>query len=345
VGKSAKASPAPDPTKLAEAQGAANKEAVEASARVNRINEVTPYGNLTYRKTSATPENAFNQFTATGDLGNVLAEYKAKNLGAQTIDGFRDFVSSNNFNQKSDFLQKIGNFKPSDADTYERVVELPEQSQNALDSQQNLAAILSRIAEMRGEEVGRLTDNAFTLDGIPELPKDFSADRKRVEDAVYGRATRMLQPQFDTAERRMRTDLDVRGIPIGGEARNDVETNFARGRDEAFMDAADRAVLAGGQEESRLFGLAQQARQQAIQDRVLVRQQPMNELAALLQGAPALVQPNVTPQAQYNVAPVDVAGSYGPAQAAAAQRAQAASAGNSAIAGLAGAGMTAAAIF
>jgi len=47
---------APDPAAAARAQGAANKEAVYESARVNQINEVNPWGSLTYSGDIGSPD-------------------------------------------------------------------------------------------------------------------------------------------------------------------------------------------------------------------------------------------------------------------------------------------------
>ena len=48
MGKSAPSQP--DPVATANAQGAANAEAVRESARVNAVDQITPYGNVTYTK-------------------------------------------------------------------------------------------------------------------------------------------------------------------------------------------------------------------------------------------------------------------------------------------------------
>lgn len=53
--------PAPDPAATAAAQGAANKEAVKASAQYNQINQVTPFGDLTYTGDLGSPERTLTQ--------------------------------------------------------------------------------------------------------------------------------------------------------------------------------------------------------------------------------------------------------------------------------------------
>lgn len=52
MGKSAPKAPAqPDPVATAQAQGAVNKETAIANARLNNVNQYTPYGSLTYQET------------------------------------------------------------------------------------------------------------------------------------------------------------------------------------------------------------------------------------------------------------------------------------------------------
>ena len=55
-GGSSAAPAAPDPVATANAQAAANKEAVRESALVNQINQVTPYGTLKYTGEVGAPD-------------------------------------------------------------------------------------------------------------------------------------------------------------------------------------------------------------------------------------------------------------------------------------------------
>ena len=46
---------APDPSETAAAQGAANKDTAIATAELNRYNQITPYGNLTWTQQTPAP--------------------------------------------------------------------------------------------------------------------------------------------------------------------------------------------------------------------------------------------------------------------------------------------------
>lgn len=104
-------------------------------------------------------------------------------------------------------------------------------------------------------DVGR-AQRSLDFSGAPRLPgtNDFSADRDAVTNAMLSRS----EPQFQRDEELTRTRLMNQGLAAGSEASNyDLDT-LNRSRN----DARQQAILAGGQEQSRLFGLASAARGQ-----------------------------------------------------------------------------------
>lgn len=79
---------------------------------------------------------------------------------------------------------------------------------------------------------------------------DFSQDRQRVEDALMGR----INKQNDRDLEQLRTRLANQGIGEGSEAYSAAMDDYNRG----LADQRIGAVLAGGQEQSRLTGLEAQ---------------------------------------------------------------------------------------
>jgi len=80
-GSSAPPAP-PDPKLTAEAQSQANREAIELSAKMNRINEYTPLGNRTYS------ENGDGTYSATTTLSPAeQSQYDMRNALAATLGG------------------------------------------------------------------------------------------------------------------------------------------------------------------------------------------------------------------------------------------------------------------
>jgi hypothetical protein len=78
-------------------------------------------------------------------------------------------------------------------------------------------------------------------------PSDFSEDRKRVEEALLSRINPDLQRDRDQLETR----LINQGFVRGEQGFNDAMDEFTR----QSNDARFGAVLAGGQEQSRMFGM------------------------------------------------------------------------------------------
>jgi hypothetical protein len=78
-------------------------------------------------------------------------------------------------------------------------------------------------------------------------PQDWSADRQRVENAIYSR----LEPNLARDRAGLEARLANQGINVGDEAYNRAVDESNR----AATDARMQAVVAGGQEQSRLAGL------------------------------------------------------------------------------------------
>lgn len=96
--------------------------------------------------------------------------------------------------------------------------------------------------------------------GVSRLPTtdDFGAERQKVEQAIYSR----LDPQFQRDEDSLRTRLINQGLTPGTEAWDAEAKNFNQSKNDARM----QAVLAGGQEQSRLFGMGMAGRQQGVNE-------------------------------------------------------------------------------
>jgi len=84
-------------------------------------------------------------------------------------------------------------------------------------------------------------------------------DTKRYEDALYERQTRLLNPQLEQRERRLRQNLADRGLVEGGEAYSGALNMEMDQANRARQDAALASVIAGQDvaEKDRAFGFNQ----------------------------------------------------------------------------------------
>lgn len=84
---------------------------------------------------------------------------------------------------------------------------------------------------------------------------DFSADRQKVEDALYARNTSRLDPQFQQSQRAMETQLTNQGVLPGSKAWQNAMRDFNFAKNDAYSNARNDAIAQGGAEQGRLFGM------------------------------------------------------------------------------------------
>jgi hypothetical protein len=145
-----------------------------------------------------------------------------------------------------------------------------------------------------GQQIGRVNEalgQGLNTEGLPQL-QGFNApdfDRQRFEDSVYASQTRRLDPQFQRLERSQDARLAAQGLGANSEATRNLRADFARDRADAYGEASNQAIQAGGAEQSRAIQQAiaggtfgNQARTQGLQERAYVQNQPLQQLQALL---------------------------------------------------------------
>lgn len=115
-------------------------------------------------------------------------------------------------------------------------------------------------------DLGAMPELSF--DGVPELTNDFSADRQRVEDALYGRQQKRLDERFKQEEQSFGQSLADRGIVPGSELYEQQMRSFRQSKDDAYLDAKTNAIAMGGNEQRNLWDMALGRRQQGVGERM-----------------------------------------------------------------------------
>ena len=146
--------------------------------------------------------------------------------------------------------------------------------------------------------------------GLPRISGQYNLARAAapLEAATFQRGRNLLGPDFERQQSQLANTLAQRGIPLTAEAYTGAQDRLDRSQNEALENLALSSVGAGRAEQSRLFGLQQAARNQALNEMLTKRTQPINELSALLQGAPAVGQPQFPSFAQYGMQSPDYMG-------------------------------------
>ena len=249
---------APDPVATAQAQTAMNKETAVANANLNRIDQYTPQGSLTFKQTGVnsdgTPRYASYQQYSPGEQ----KLYDQQNQIAQQLGG----LAQDNMSRVAETQGKDFNFNgmtPLQSNVQGGQIQTSYAQGRPV---QGSIANAGQIRDQFGSGGNIQTGLDYTnLTGLPGTD-DFSADAQRVNDAVYKQATSRLDPQFEQQQRDLASQLAAKGVTENSAAYRNAMDQFARQRTDAYNQATYSGVQAGANEQSRLFGLALNARQQ-----------------------------------------------------------------------------------
>lgn len=277
---------APDYVGLAQEQGKINEQAARQSAALNRVNQITPYGSVTYRRPATATATAPSAAPTSAQGGQPSPSTSPSSQSVAPPTGLSDAFRYLSDRQAADRQASAAPAVPYDpsTDQWEQVTTLSPEQQQLFDVNQQNQIGLGRAA---GTALGRVAGMPqFSLDQFGKVPGagDYAGDRQRVEDALYGSASRYLDPQFGQREEATRARLLNSGIREGSEAFRSEMDQLGRDRALSYGDARDRAILAGGSEQSRLLADALRGRQQGISEATLERQLPLQEFMSLYGG-------------------------------------------------------------
>lgn len=192
--------------------------------------------------------------------------------------------------------------KTYDIPTFSTTQTLSPADQALLDKQNGIEGQAYDIGGSLLSKVAGNLSQPMDTSGLPSLTQDFSADRRRVEDAFMQRFNEDYTQRTNALDQK----LANQGIAQGTEAAQAAYRPIENSRN----DAMSQAVLAGGQEQSRLASLNAATRQQGIQEMTAERTAPINELSGLFGLGPGVQTPQFTPFNGGQVAGTDVMGAY-----------------------------------
>lgn len=291
----------PDPNVVAKAQGDANIAAAQATGAMNRINQVTPFGSLTYTQNPG-GTGAGGGFDSDAYLKanpDVAAYINAHPPGSV---GYTDAQTHYNLFGKNEG-RPLGVGQPSglDPNGFTQTLTLDPRVQDIINSQ------LATSAGLEGATQGALGRVNDTLDqgidygsmpqlgdasslganlpayqqydptgfgampqfdgsGTPGLPVADDAARKNAEDASYRQLTSRLDPQYQQQEDQLRTALMNRGMVEGSEGWKQQMDQFNRGKTDAYQTAMNSSIGLGDAEQQRMFDMGLQSHNTGMQD-------------------------------------------------------------------------------
>lgn len=263
--KGGKAPAAPDYTQAAKEQGTANLEALRTGAALNRVNQTGPTGSTSYKNLGG--DQWEQTTTLSPEQQRILDSQQQNQIDLGRISGQRLNAAGSQMAQPLNFSGQPSRVSGVNPSQFRTDVTSPGTRYQDID--------LGRLSNFGNANVQGSVDfsgaparadasyqSGVDLNGLPAIPgaNDFGGERQKVEDAVYSRATSDLDPQYQQREDAMRTRLLNSGNTEGSEAWKNETGNFERERAGAYDQARNSAILAGGNEQSRLLADALSAR-------------------------------------------------------------------------------------
>ena len=247
-GKGGSAPPAPDYTAAARQTAQGNLEAARAAASANRVNQVTPYGTLTYSQSQVPTFNkdaytaALNAYKQTGGMDAEGVQLPPPN--------YQDFMT-----------------RPNPDEGWVATTALSPEQQQLLDLQNQTSIQLGGLQQKGLGYVENMINKPFGTESIPQIGINAGED--------YSAAImRRLQPQLQMEEKAFNQQMVNQGIPVGSEAYENARRMFD-------MKQNDRLVAAqtGG------IDVGLRANQQGFGQLGYMRNEPINTLNAIRSGS------------------------------------------------------------
>ena len=164
-----------------------------------------------------------------------------------------------------------------DVPRYSATTALSDGQQKIYDIGQETETNIATIGRDQSKAVGE------------HLSKPLDLNNETVEARINELASKRLDPRFAREEESLRTRLLNSGVREGSDAYKAAYTDFTEGKNDAY-----NSLLLSG-------------RGQAVQEAITERNQPINEITALMSGS-QVNQPNFINTPQSNVAGVDYMG-------------------------------------
>lgn len=278
MGKS-KAPKAPDYTGAAQATAAGNAESARIAAKANRVDQYTPYGNLTYYNPTSNQFNESAYNTALATYQKDLAKYN-QDMKSQQGQKFQQQLTKPVAPTREQFMTGY------DPDRWALKVELSPDQQKLLDAQNQTSLGLANLQNSGLDYVSNMLSKPFDQGMLP-------AQTVNAGETGQEALMRRMQPTLDRQDEALRSRLQNQGITIGSDAYGAEMYNQAQKNNDLQLAAAIRGIDVGNQ-----------ARQQAIQEQSFFRNEPLNTLNAVRTGA-QVTNPSFTnvPQQQTTTGP------------------------------------------
>ena len=316
---------APDPYATAAAQTQSNVTSANYTAQLNRINQYTPYGSMTYTKTAGDPTYDNAKYTA------ALQKYNSTPIGqrAKTAPTLQQFQTGN----APDVWTQNVSLSPDQQQLYNTQVQGKKQVGNTAISM--LGQVQNSYAKPIDYSGAPGLASSVNNSGAPAMQYDLSSNMgdgalNAAANAAYQKQTAYLDPQYQQNEQLLKTQLANQGLDPNSQAYTQAMGSFNRDKAFNYDQARTSAINQGINLQQQLFGqaatqanlqnsvqnqsfnqglsnanLQNQSQAQYLQQLFAMRNQPLNEYNALMTGA-QVTNPTFQSVPQGNIAAAPV---------------------------------------
>lgn len=245
-------------------------DSIEAQARVNRTNTVTPFGSTTWVRNAYIPTQAYG---GGGYLGGKSTGQQPQAPDSVNVPSGKGSTGSSipiprgdgTYSPGQELLGTSDNgfsipyspyngFFPASGAEYTQVTQLSPELEpvfsDAVASAQGTPQVGFESRLLPSDQYDVATTSQGSVDRTGEAPgrvsfEEGGLDTRPFETAVYDRQMRLLEPRLSQSEDRLRQNLADRGLVEGSEAWTEA-MQFERDQaDRLRTDAATSATLAG----------------------------------------------------------------------------------------------------
>jgi len=281
MGKGGGGSPPPPPDYAGAARETAqgNLDAARATAAANRVNQITPYGTLTYSRSSQPTFNAQAYRTALDAYNQARAGYQPQRDEYGNITNPLEITAPN--------YQEFMTY-PSPDEGWTATQTLSPEQQKLLDIQNRLSIGTGELGEQGLKYVANMISKPFDTSQLPSLGINPS---ESYQDAYI----RRLSPVMQQSREALEQNLANQGIGIGSEAYDRAMRNFEQKQNDLFLGATTQG-----------FDIGNRARAARFAELAYQRNEPLNTLNAVRSGAQVTSPSFVNVPLQANVAGPDL---------------------------------------
>jgi hypothetical protein len=235
----------PDPTKLAQAQTQTNLDTAVANNRMGMVDQITPYGSLTYETIYDQPQPTAPATPAAPARPQMRERY-------------------NEATGKYEMIPTGVTSAPTPAPTAPTGMNVPRyRATTTLSPEQQRLLDLSNQAQTNFGQLA--VDQSARLGSLLGTPVNLNNDATEARLMELGRSR--LDPALDRRRESLRTTLSNQGIKEGSTAFDRAMSRATEGENDAY----NQLLLTG--------------RQQAVSEALAERNQPINEITALMSGS------------------------------------------------------------